>query len=71
MYVLGTVHRDMMVRVHLLLAYGTTRGRIVQRPIHPDVQASYEALVYHDNENIVYPVNVVVRDIIDDNVMDE
>ena len=42
-----------------------------QHPIHPDAQASYEALIDHYIENIVYPVNDVARDIIDDDVMDE
>jgi len=42
-----------------------------QRPIQPDAQASYEALVDHDNEHIVYPVNDVASDILDDDVMDE
>ena len=42
-----------------------------QRPVHPDTQASYEALVDHDNENIVYPVHDVARDISNDDVIDE
>ena len=42
-----------------------------QRPVHPDAQASYEALVDHDNENIVYPVHDVARDISNDDVIEE
>ena len=60
-----------MARAHFIVAYEITSERIFQRPVHPDAQASYEALVDHDNENIVYPVHDVARDITNDDVIDE
>ena len=56
MYVLGTVHSDTMARAHFIVAYEITSERKdsqFQRPVQPDAQASYEALVDHDNEKMV------------------
>ena len=57
--------------LHSRLRNNQRKDSQFQRPVHPDAQASYEALIDHYIENIVYPVNDVARDIIDDDVMDE
>ena len=57
--------------LHSRLRNNQRKDSQFQRPVHPDAQASYEALVDHDNENIVYPVHDVARDISNDDVIDE
>ena len=57
--------------LHSRLRNNQRKDSQFQRPVHPDAQASYEALVDHDNENIVYPVHDVARDITNDDVIDE